>query len=84
MSTVVFEKEDFAKHVPGAVLARTKENMEVYHMDLYDSFKEAVKELAKKGTELWKAWYHDDFRKYIPCVYEEKYLDLKKYPLKYN
>ena len=46
--------------------------------------KEAVKELSKKGTKLWKAWYYDDFREYIPCVYDSKYLNFKKYPLKYN
>lgn len=80
----VFDREYFKRPVPEEILMRTKENMEVYHMGLYDSFKEAVKELAKDGTELWKAWYYDDFRTYIPCVYEKKYLDLKKYPLKYN
>jgi hypothetical protein len=52
-------------------------------MDLYDSFQEAVKSFAKKGSELYKAWYYDDFRKFIPSVYESKYLDLSKYPLKY-
>lgn len=80
----VFNKEDIIRPVPEEILMRTKENMEIYHMDLYDSFKEAVKELAEKGTELWKAWYYDDFRTYIPGVYEKKYLDLNKYPLKYT
>lgn len=84
MSNRVFESEDFVKPVPKAILKRTKENMEVYHMGLYDSFKEAVRELAKKDTELWKAWYYDDFRAYIPCVYEKQYLDFKQYPLKYS
>ena len=42
--------------VPNKIKERTKENMEVYNMGLYDSFKEAVKELAKEGTELYKAW----------------------------
>lgn len=62
---------------------RTKENMEVYHMCLSDSFEEAVRELAKKGTELWKAWYYSDFRKFIPSAYVQEYLDFEKYPLKY-
>lgn len=53
-------------------------------MGLYDSFKEAVRELSKPGTKLWKAWYYDDFREYIPCVYNQKYLDFEKYPLKYK
>lgn len=63
---------------------RTKENIEVYNMLFSDAFEEAVRTFAKKGTELWKAWYYSDFRKYIPFMYEEKYLDFKKYPLKYT
>ena len=69
--------------VPKKVKERTKENMEVYNMTLYDAFQEATREFAKTGTELWKAWYYDDFRKSIPCVYNSEYLDFSKYPLKY-
>ena len=53
-------------------------------MGLYDSFKEAVREFSKTGTKLWKAWYYDDFREYIPCIYNSEYLNFKKYPLKYK
>lgn len=60
------------------------ENMEVYNLSLTDAFQEATRSLAKKGTELWKAWYYDDFRAYVPCIYDPKYLDLSKYPLKYK
>lgn len=81
---MTFDETDFAKRVPKKILDRTKENMEVYNMGLYDSFKEAVRELSKTGTKLWKAWYYDDFREYIPCVYNQKYLDFEKYPLKYK
>lgn len=84
MSNLVFDEDDFIKDIPKNILKRTKENMEVYHMDLRDSFQDAVREFARKGTELWKAWYYDDFRAYVPCIYEEKYLDLEKYPLKYE
>ncbi len=84
MSNTVFDEDDFIKDIPQNILERTKENMEVYHMDLRDSFQDAVREFAQKGTELWKAWYYDDFRAYVPCIYEKKYLDLKKYPLKYE
>jgi len=70
--------------VPKQIKERTRENMEQYHMCLADSFEEAVRELAEKGSELWKAWYYSDFRKFIPSAYETKYLDLKKYPLKYK
>ena len=83
MSTTLFQETDFVKPVPENIMKRTKENMEVYNMDLYDSFQEAVKTLAEKGTELWKAFYYDDFRKYIPCAYDQKYLDFEKHPLKY-
>ena len=69
--------------VPQNIRKRTKENMEEYNMCLSDSFEEAVKTYAKEDTELYKAWYYSDFRKYIPSAYESKYLDFTKYPLKY-
>lgn len=84
MSQTVFDKNDFVKRITKKILERTRENMEVYHMNLADSFQEATRELAKKGTTLWKAWYYDDFREYVPCIYELKYLDFSKYPLKYK
>lgn len=69
--------------VPKKIRERTKENMKKYNMALTDSFEEAVRKFAQKGTELYKAWYYSDYRKYIPSAYEPEYLDLKKYPLKY-
>lgn len=39
---MTFDETDFAKRVPKKILDRTKENMEVYNIGLYDSFKEAV------------------------------------------
>lgn len=84
MSQTIFDENDFIKRVPKKILERTRENMEVYHMDLADSFQEATRELAKKGTTLWKAWYYDDFREYVPCIYRPEYLDLSKYPLNWN
>lgn len=76
--------DDFiVKKVPKKVRERTKENMEKYEMLLSDAFEEAAKMYAKPGTELWKAWYFSDYRKYIPSAYDPKYLDLGKYPLKY-
>ena len=66
--------EDFiVKRVPMRIRERTKENMDKYCLTLYDAFQEAVRELAKKGTKLYKAWFYDDFREYIPSVYDEKY-----------
>lgn len=73
----------YAKHVPKPIRERTIENIEVYNLSLIDAFEEAVREFAKEGTELWQAWYYCDFRAFLPQIYEEKYLDLKKYPLKY-
>lgn len=73
----------YTKRVPKAIQKRVVENIEVYHLSLTDAFEEAVRELAKKGTELWKAWYYSDFRAFLPQIYEEKYLDFDKYPLKY-
>lgn len=78
-----FCDEMIVKRVPKVVKERTKENMEVYHMSLTDSFEEAAKTYAKKGTELWKAWYYNDFRKYIPSAYREEYLDFNNNPIKY-
>lgn len=75
--------ERFAKRVPRAIVERIEENYYTYNMSLLDAFEEAVKELAKKGTKLWKAWYYGDFREYLPSEYNEEYLDFEKYPLKY-
>lgn len=74
----------FAKRVPKVIKERTEENYYTYHMSLVDAFEEAVKNLAKKGTKLWKAWYWSDFREYLPSEYDAKYLDFKKYPLAYK
>lgn len=73
----------FAKRVSKAIKERTEENYYAYNMCLSDAFEEAVKTFAKKGTKLWKAWYYNDFREYIPSAYREEYLDFKKYPLAY-
>lgn len=69
--------------VPKKIRKRTKLNMEKYSMGLADAFEEAVRYYARKGTELYRAWYYNDFRKYIPSAYLEEYLDFEKYPLKY-
>lgn len=82
MSQTVFDRNDFIKSVPKNILERTKENMEVYNLSLTDAFQEATRTLAKKGTELWKAWYYDDFRKFIPSVYNSEYLDFFEISIK--
>ena len=62
----------------------TKRYMEKYNLNLADAFKEACRYYASKSTELYIAWYYDDFRKFIPSEYNKKYLDFEKYPLKYK
>jgi len=73
----------YTQRVPKKIQNRTIENIEVYHLSLGDAFEEAVRTFATKGTELWKAWYYSDFRKFLPQIYNEEYLDFNKYPLKY-
>lgn len=80
---MTYSDDLIVKRVSKQVRERTKENMNVYFLGLADAFDEAARTYAKKGTELWKAWYYSDFRKYIPSAYIEEYLDFNKYPLKY-
>ena len=71
-------------NVPKKIRERVKVNMEIYLLDLADAFEEAVRALAKPNTELWKAWYHSDYRAFIPSAYLDEYLDFAKHPLKYS
>lgn len=70
--------------VPKTIRKRTKENMEIYHLGLADAFEEACRTLAKSNTELHKAWYFNDFRRFIPTAYNLEYMDFNKYPLRYT
>ena len=71
--------------VPNKVKRLTKKYMNIYNMGLFDAFNDAVRELkSDRNSELYKAWYYQDFRKFIPSAYIPEYLDFKKYPLKYN
>ena len=65
------------------IINRTAWYYEKRNMGLYDSFKEACRELAKIGTELYDAFMADDYRKFIPTEYLEEYLDFEKYPIRY-
>ena len=80
-----FSEDLFTKKVPKWIVNRTRENVERFGMCLDESFEEAVKSYPrlKKGSELWKAWFYDDFRAYLPCIYRSEYLDFSKYPRKY-
>lgn len=81
-----FDDSLIVRRVPRWIVDRTQENMEVYNMGLYDSFAEAVRNYPKlkKGSELWRAWYYDDFRLYIPSAINPERLDFTKYPLRYK
>lgn len=72
------------RRIPHEVNLRAEENYVVYRMSKLGSFKEAAKTLAKRGSHLWKAWYYDDFREYIPEEYQKEALDFEKYPLPYK
>ena len=73
----------FKGKVPKRIQDATLRYMDEYRMGLYDAFKDACCEFAPKGSELYNAWYNDDFRKFIPSAYLEEYLDFDKYPLNY-
>ena len=78
-----YSNDLIVKRVSKKVRERTRENMDIYCMNLSDAFKEAAFTYAKNGTKLYKAWYHDDFREFIPSAYDPKYLNFKQYPLNY-
>ena len=80
-----FRDEMIVKRIPKAVRERTRENMNDYNMGLYDAFDDAVRECAnKRSTELRNAWYHSDYRAFIPSANKPEFLDFKAYPLKYK
>lgn len=54
MSQTVFDEKDFIKRVPKKVLERTKENMEVYNMDLTDSFLSLIQKKMISQKSRWK------------------------------
>jgi len=85
----MYNDDLIVRRVPKAVRERTRENMDIYCMDLYDAFNEAVKECAvlrsrKRNTELTEAWYFSDYRRFIPSAYNSGYLDFDQYPLRYK
>lgn len=79
----MYEETMIVGRVPKAVRERTKENMDVHHMGLYDAFDEAVRYVSPRNAELRNAWYFSDYRKFIPEAYLPKYLDFKLFPLRY-
>ena len=66
MSLTKFEEQDFKKPIPEEILDRVKENMETYNLDLSDALEEAAREMAAKDSLLWRAWYYNDYREFIP------------------
>ena len=84
MTPTIFNKALIYNIKDKKLLNRIKENMEEYYMCLSDAFDEAARELAKPGTELYKAWQAGDYRRFIPSAYIPKTLDFTEYPLKYE
>lgn len=80
----MYSDELIVREVDRKIRKETKENMDVYRMSLGDAFEKACRKYAEKGTELYKAWYYNDFREYIPSAYIGKYLDFESYPLPYK
>lgn len=71
-------------NVPKCVLIATYYDMAEHNTSLYDAFKYAIENCnIDHNSELYKAWYHSDFRRFIPSAYIDEYLDFEKYPLKY-
>ena len=83
---MTYAEYKIVRRVPKWIINRTQENIDEYYMSLNDAFENAVKDYPKlkKESELWKAWYYNDFRLYIPTAYLPEYMDFEKYPLKYN
>lgn len=81
----MFKDDMIVKRVPKAVRERTRENMDLFYMGLYDAFDNAVRECVDgRSVELVKAWYHSDYRAFIPSAYMPMYLDFKEFPLRYE
>lgn len=69
------------KRVPKWIRERTRENMEVYSMGLYDAFNDAVLSYPKRASAaLRNAWYFSDYREYIPSAYLPRFLNFTEYP----
>lgn len=71
-------KAEFKKgaNIPTTIKRNTTYYMNKYHLDLCDAFKVAC--TYYHGTlpeELFNAWYHDDFREYIPSAYRAEALE---------
>ena len=80
----MYSDDLIVKRVPKAVRERTKENMDVYSLGLYDAFNEAVRECAtSRSSELVKAWFYSDYRTFIPSAYDPKFLNFRLFPLRY-
>lgn len=73
-----------ARRVPRRVVLETFYGIWYENQSLHDAFNYAACHYAKTGTELYKAWYNSDFRRFIPSAYCAQFLDFSKYPLKYQ
>lgn len=76
----------FIRKVPYAIINRIYVSINTYNLCFSDAVREAFRNYHKAGpyTEIYNAWYYDDFRAFCPSMYDLKYLDFEKYPLKYS
>lgn len=76
--------EDLFYHVPKYIIKEIKKTIDEYGVCLSDAIEWTFRDYAKQGSELWKAWYYSDYRRFIPSWYSQEELDFNKHPLKYR
>ena len=84
LQTIDDVKKAIKKRVSRRVIIETFCGVHDDCLSLSDAFDFAARQYAKPGTELYKAWYTQDYRKFIPSEYIPRFLDFKKYPLNYQ
>lgn len=72
------------KPIPKYLMERVKYYYERIGVSLADAVRYAIQDRACKNTIWYKMWQYDDYREIIPSEYRAEYLDLEKYPLKYE
>ena len=78
-------KEKFIRKVPQKIINQIYKDIETYNVCFSDALKWAFRDYpASHDSEIYKAWYYDDFRAFCPSIYNLEYLDFNKYPLSYS
>jgi len=78
-------RQKFIRKVPQKIINQICKDMEEYSLCFTDALNLAFREYqAGTESEIYKAWYYQDFRAFCPSIYNLEYLDFEKYPLKYT